>query len=85
MLPHSNLHVLGECGHWLQLEKPSEFDYLVTGFRTSVALAGFGDDHRDTRRPARDPARYCGSWVKRTVLTGGGGDLLAAVRTFPDL
>ena len=32
MLPHSDLHVLGECGHWLQLEKPSEFDYLVTGF-----------------------------------------------------
>jgi 2-hydroxymuconate-semialdehyde hydrolase len=32
LLPHSQLHILGECGHWSQLEKPDEFDYLLAGF-----------------------------------------------------
>ncbi|WP_460072957.1 alpha/beta fold hydrolase [Streptomyces sp. YKOK-I1] len=33
-VPHSRLHALGECGHWLQLERPREFDQLIVGFHT---------------------------------------------------
>lgn len=32
LLPQSHLHLLGQCGHWSQLEKPAEFDYLISGF-----------------------------------------------------
>lgn len=28
------LHVFGDCGHWVQLERQKEFDELVTGFLT---------------------------------------------------
>ncbi|WP_460073091.1 alpha/beta fold hydrolase [Streptomyces sp. YKOK-I1] len=38
LLPHAHLHVLGECGHWLQLEKPAEFDWLITGFHGRKGL-----------------------------------------------
>jgi len=32
LLPHSQLHVFGECGHWSQLERPAEFDALIRSF-----------------------------------------------------
>ena len=31
-IPRVQLHVFGECGHWVQVEKKSEFEQLVTNF-----------------------------------------------------
>lgn len=30
--PESTVHVLPECGHWPQMEKPEEFNAILTGF-----------------------------------------------------
>jgi len=30
-LPHANLYVIGECGHWTQIEHPAKFQTLLTG------------------------------------------------------
>jgi 2-hydroxymuconate-semialdehyde hydrolase len=38
VLPNSQLHVLGQCGHWLQLEKPREFDALIMSFHGGGGL-----------------------------------------------
>jgi pimeloyl-ACP methyl ester carboxylesterase len=32
LLPHSQLHVFGECGHWVQIEKAKEFTQLLLNF-----------------------------------------------------
>ena len=32
LLPHSELHVFGECGHWTQIEKRDRFLEVVTPF-----------------------------------------------------
>lgn len=34
MLPHADLHVMGECGHWVQIESEDRFNRLVVGFLT---------------------------------------------------
>lgn len=31
-LPNSQLHVFNQCGHWTQLEKKEEFNYLIQAF-----------------------------------------------------
>lgn len=31
-IPDVQLHVFGNCGHWVQLERQAEFERLVTGF-----------------------------------------------------
>ncbi|GLY91825.1 alpha/beta fold hydrolase [Actinoallomurus iriomotensis] len=31
-IPSADLYVLGQCGHWTQIEHPEKFEYLVTGF-----------------------------------------------------
>ena len=31
-LPRSTVHVLPECGHWPHMEKPEEFNRILTGF-----------------------------------------------------
>ncbi|MCI0829195.1 MAG: alpha/beta fold hydrolase, partial [Chloroflexi bacterium] len=31
-LPHSIVHVIPECGHWPQMERPDEFNSMLTGF-----------------------------------------------------
>ncbi|MBM3134958.1 MAG: alpha/beta fold hydrolase [Chloroflexi bacterium] len=38
-LPHSRLHVLPECGHCPQMEKPEEFNRLVLDFLAEVSPA----------------------------------------------
>ena len=38
-LPHSRLHVLPECGHCPQMEKPEEFNRLVLDFLADLAPA----------------------------------------------
>ncbi|MBU1802879.1 MAG: alpha/beta fold hydrolase [Actinobacteria bacterium] len=35
VIPHADAHIIGECGHWLQLEKPAEFDALIRSFHSS--------------------------------------------------
>jgi|SRR5690554_990183 len=32
LIPHSQLHVFSECGHWVQIEKMQEFTKLVISF-----------------------------------------------------
>lgn len=32
LIPHSQLHVFGECGHWVQIEKAKEFTQLLLNF-----------------------------------------------------
>ena len=32
VLPHSTVHVLTECGHWPHMEKPEEFNRILTSF-----------------------------------------------------
>ena len=32
LLPHSRLHVFPDCGHWVQIEKATEFEALVSSF-----------------------------------------------------
>ena len=32
LIPHADLHVFGECGHWVQIEKAAEFTRLVSDF-----------------------------------------------------
>jgi pimeloyl-ACP methyl ester carboxylesterase len=32
LIPNSDLHIFGRCGHWTQIEKASEFSTLVIGF-----------------------------------------------------
>ena len=32
LIPHSELHVFGECGHWTQVEKHEQFGELVENF-----------------------------------------------------
>jgi pimeloyl-ACP methyl ester carboxylesterase len=38
-LPHSRLHILPECGHCPQMEKPEEFNRLVLDFLAELAPA----------------------------------------------
>lgn len=33
-MPKADLHLLGECGHWAQIERKSDFEALVTSFLT---------------------------------------------------
>lgn len=35
LLPHSELHVFGECGHWTQIEKKNRFVEMVIPFLTA--------------------------------------------------
>ncbi|MEV0111507.1 alpha/beta fold hydrolase [Nocardia sp. NPDC050799] len=32
LLPHARLHIISECGHWVQIEKADEFRTLVSDF-----------------------------------------------------
>lgn len=32
LIPHADLHVFGECGHWVQIERQKSFVRLVTDF-----------------------------------------------------
>ena len=32
LIPHSDLHVFGECGHWVQIEKAAAFTRLISDF-----------------------------------------------------
>ena len=32
LIPHAQLHVFGECGHWVQIEKASDFTRLLIDF-----------------------------------------------------
>ncbi|MBV6274082.1 alpha/beta fold hydrolase [Alcaligenaceae bacterium CGII-47] len=32
LIPHADLHVFGECGHWVQIEKAAEFMQLLSDF-----------------------------------------------------
>ncbi len=32
LIPHSDLHVFGECGHWTQIERRDSFTALVADF-----------------------------------------------------
>jgi pimeloyl-ACP methyl ester carboxylesterase len=34
LLPHADLHVMGECGHWVQIESKDRFNRLVADFLT---------------------------------------------------
>ncbi len=34
LLPHADLHVMGECGHWVQIESKDRFNRLVVDFLT---------------------------------------------------
>lgn len=34
-LPHADLHVFSDCGHWAQVERKDDFEALVTKFLTS--------------------------------------------------
>lgn len=34
LLPHADLHVFGECGHWVQIEKATAFTRLISEFLT---------------------------------------------------
>lgn len=36
LLPHSELHVFGECGHWTQIEKKDRFVEVVLPFLTAA-------------------------------------------------
>ncbi|WP_439569712.1 alpha/beta fold hydrolase [Sphingopyxis sp.] len=36
LLPHSELHVFGECGHWTQIEKKDRFVEVVIPFLTAA-------------------------------------------------
>lgn len=38
LIEHSSLHVMGECGHWSQLEQPEAFDFLIRGFHGRSGL-----------------------------------------------
>lgn len=35
LIPHAQLHVFGECGHWTQIEHADAFHRLVDGFLTA--------------------------------------------------
>lgn len=35
-IPDVQLHVFGNCGHWVQLERAREFEYLVTDFLSGL-------------------------------------------------
>lgn len=37
LLPHADLHVLGDVGHWLQIERASEVNQLITTFLGRLA------------------------------------------------
>ena len=39
-LPHIPVHVIPGCGHWPQMEKAPEFNALVGGFLSEVAVGG---------------------------------------------
>lgn len=32
LIPHAQLHVFGECGHWVQIERAGEFIRLLMDF-----------------------------------------------------
>lgn len=32
LIPHAQLHVFGECGHWVQIEKAADFSRLLIDF-----------------------------------------------------
>ena len=47
-LPHATIHVLPECGHWPQMEKPEQFNRILTKFLSQPlpscgALSQMGD------------------------------------------
>ncbi|MBN3768130.1 alpha/beta fold hydrolase [Burkholderia sp. Se-20378] len=35
LIPHAELHMFSECGHWVQIEKAAKFNQLVRNFLTS--------------------------------------------------
>jgi pimeloyl-ACP methyl ester carboxylesterase len=35
LVPHSELHMFSECGHWVQIEKAQQFNQLVRNFLTA--------------------------------------------------
>ncbi|MBB5510289.1 alpha/beta fold hydrolase [Paraburkholderia atlantica] len=39
LIPHADLHVFGECGHWVQIEKAQAFTKLVVDFLVDSAIA----------------------------------------------
>ncbi|MCY1187988.1 2-hydroxymuconate semialdehyde hydrolase [compost metagenome] len=32
LIPHAQMHVFGECGHWVQIERAQAFSRLLTEF-----------------------------------------------------
>jgi pimeloyl-ACP methyl ester carboxylesterase len=32
LLPHADMHIFGECGHWTQIEKTADFNAQVIRF-----------------------------------------------------
>ncbi|GBL59042.1 alpha/beta fold hydrolase [Pseudomonas sp. abacavir_1] len=37
LIPHAQLHVFGECGHWVQIERARDFTRLLIDFLTNTA------------------------------------------------
>jgi pimeloyl-ACP methyl ester carboxylesterase len=37
LIPHAQLHVFGECGHWVQIERARDFTRLLIDFLTNPA------------------------------------------------
>lgn len=37
LIPHAQLHVFGECGHWVQIERARDFTRLLIDFLTNAA------------------------------------------------
>jgi 4,5:9,10-diseco-3-hydroxy-5,9,17-trioxoandrosta-1(10),2-diene-4-oate hydrolase len=35
-IPNVQLHVFGNCGHWVQLERQRDFERLVTDFASDL-------------------------------------------------
>ena len=44
-LPRSAVHVLPECGHWPHMEKPDEFNRILTGFLAQPSAPAAGSRH----------------------------------------
>ena len=41
-LPNSTVHTMPECGHWPHMEKPDEFNHLLTTFLRRATVDGTG-------------------------------------------
>ncbi len=64
-LPRSTVHVLPECGHWPQMEKPEEFNRILTDFLSQPFPTA-----AVSRLPARsDPASGPGGRARIQGLT----------------